>query len=208
MARLLIKSDGSNGIATLDLKQGVNRIGRNSSNDLVLAETGISDFHCEVLVDGELVFVRDLDSTNGTFIGEDQIRESAIYAGEVLRVGKIEMQLDAPQISLAIPELPKPDAPQPVESTIMEDGYAACLSHASRHAVWECPECQRQWCDECIRRLRRVGGNFLKLCPSCSNQCHLTAWSEMMRNKRNGFFGSLVSKLTQGIKRTTRLISR
>ena len=82
------------------------------------------------------------------------------------------------------------------------------LTHASRHAVWECSHCAKVYCDECIRKLRRVGGTHLKLCPSCSNPCLLTAWSEMMRKKKKGFFSSLASKISDGIKRTTRPLSR
>jgi hypothetical protein len=85
----------------------------------------------------------------------------------------------------------------------LSDGFPSCLGHSQRHAIWECPHCTRVYCDECIRKLRRVGGIHLKLCPSCSSPCRLTAWSEMMRKKKKGFFGSIVSKLTNGIKRTT-----
>ncbi len=76
--------------------------------------------------------------------------------------------------------------------------------HANRHAIWECPHCTRVFCDECIRKLRRVGGVELKLCPSLLViTFRFTAWSEMMRKKKKGFFGSMINKLTNGIKRTT-----
>jgi hypothetical protein len=86
----------------------------------------------------------------------------------------------------------------------LDDGYPACLNHSTRHAVWECPHCSRLYCDDCIRKLRRVGGSHLKLCPACSNPCKLTAWSEIMRNKKKGFFGMLVGKISDSLKRTTR----
>ncbi len=205
MAKLIIGSTGGQPAEVLELKPGVNRFGRSAENDHVLADPEISDLHCEVLVDNDFIFVRDLDSTNGTFIDGDAIRESALYSGQRLRLGSIEMILDAPPIRLALPELPKPERTDiPSAPTPLADGYPSCLGHANRHAVWECPHCSRLFCDECIRKLRRVGGAQLKLCPSCSNPCKLTAWSEMMRNKKKGFFGTLVTKLTEGIKRTTR----
>ena len=159
-------------------------------------------------MDNDFVFVRDLDSTNGTFIDGDSIRESALYGGQMLRLGRVELLLDAPAIRLALPELPKPEqvtVPKPVP---LADGYPSCLRHTTRHGIWECPHCTRVYCDECIRKLRRVGGMHLKLCPACSNLCQLTAWSEMMRNKKKGFFGTLVSKLSEGIKRTTKQMPR
>src|SRR5262249_3027761 len=152
--------------------------GRSAENDFVVADEQVSDLHCEILLDNDFVFVRDMDSTNGTFIDGDVVRESALYAGQVLRLGSLEMVLDAPAIRLAVPEMPKPE---PVEKVVvtapLDDGYPSYMKHATRHAVWECPHCSRLFCDECIRKLRRVGGVHLKLCPACSNPCKLTAWS-------------------------------
>jgi hypothetical protein len=209
MAKLIIRAATDRPAQVIELKPGVNRFGRSSENDHVLADQEISDRHCDILVDNDFVFVRDLNSTNGTFIDGDGVRESALYCGQVLRIGPVEMVLDAPPINISIPELPKPEASEvPVAPPPLDDGYPACLTHASRHAVWECSHCAKVYCDECIRKLRRVGGTHLKLCPSCSNPCLLTAWSEMMRKKKKGFFSSLASKISDGIKRTTRPLSR
>jgi len=113
------------------------------------------------------------------------------------------MVLEAPSVTVALPELPKPETPRKEPEGPLPDGYAACLGHAKRHAIWECPHCSAFHCDECIRKLRRVGGVHLKLCPACGNPCKLSPWSEMMRKKKKGFFGSIVSKLAEGIKRNT-----
>jgi hypothetical protein len=203
MAKLILKSTGELQERVLELKPGVNRFGRSSNNDHVLPFPEISETHCEVLVENDFVFVRDLESSNGTFIDGDLIQESALYAGQALQIGLLEMVLDAPQIHLAVPELPKPESIEVPKAVPLADGYPSCLEHSKRHAIWECPHCTRVYCDECIRKLRRIGGIHLKLCPACSNPCRLTAWSEMMRKKKKGFFGSIVSKLTNGIKRTT-----
>jgi hypothetical protein len=207
MAKLIIKASEEQPARVIELKPGVNRFGRSSLNDQMFPFPEISEKHCEILVDNDFVFVRDLDSSNGTFIDGDPIRESALYSGQVLQIGLVEMTLDAPQIHLALPELPKPESIKVPVAAPLPDGYPACLGHANRHAIWECPHCTRVFCDECIRKLRRVGGVHLKLCPSCSNPLRFTAWSEMMRKKKKGFFGSLVSKLTDGIKRTTSRLS-
>jgi FHA domain len=208
MAKLIIKPVGDLKERVLELKPGVNRFGRSSQNDHMFPFPEISEVHCEVLVDNDFVFVRDLESSNGTFIDGDLIQESALYAGQALQIGLLEMVLDAPQIRVSLPELPKPESIEVPKAVPLEDGYPACLAHAKRHAIWECPQCTRLYCDECIRKLRRVGGVHLKLCPTCHNPCRLTAWSEMMRKKKKGFFGSLVSKFTDGIKRTTSRLAR
>ena len=209
MAKLIIKSSMAKPAAVIELKPGINRFGRSPENHHVFNDAEISDLHCEILLENGFVFVRDLDSTNGTFVDGDPVRETALYSGQVLRLGAMEMVLDAPPIKVAIPEMPLPEqATAPVPAPL-PDGHPACLNHTARHAIWECPHCQRVYCDECIRKLGRVGGVQLKLCPSCSTPCKFTAWSEMMRNKKKTFFGTLVNKVSDGIKRTTRqLLSR
>jgi hypothetical protein len=203
MARLIVKPTEDRQARVIELKPGVNRFGRSSANDHQFPYPEVSEMHCEVLVENDFVFVRDLESSNGTFIDGDLIRDSALYSGQALQIGLVEMILDAPPVTVALPEMPKPEPVSAPVAVPLADGYPSCLGHANRHAIWECPHCSRVFCDECIRKLRRVGGIHLKLCPSCSNPCRLTAWSEMMRKKKKGFFNVLVAKLTNGIKRTT-----
>ena len=50
----------------VELHEGILRIGRDQSNDVVLDEDGISGFHSEVGIDQGTVFLIDLGSTNGT----------------------------------------------------------------------------------------------------------------------------------------------
>ena len=68
----------------------------------------ISESHCEVLVENDFVFVRDLKSSNGTFIDGDVIRESALYSGQALQIGLVEMVLDAPPIMWRCRNCPSP----------------------------------------------------------------------------------------------------
>jgi hypothetical protein len=207
MAKLIIKST-ENTAQFIELKPGLNRFGRSSFNDHLVVDPGVSERHCEILVDGDFVIVRDLDSTNGTFINQKPVKESALYAGQVLQIGPVEMVLDAPQVRLSLPELPSPTKPALMIPTSLKDGYAACLSHAGRHAVWECNDCHRFYCDQCIRKLRRVGGAFIKLCPACSHTCRLSPWAEMLRNKKRGILGKLVGKIKSSFKHTRKLFAR
>jgi FHA domain len=47
---------------------------------------------------GAEVVVRDLNSTNGTYIGGEKVTESVLKAGQILRLGQVQMrlELDAP----------------------------------------------------------------------------------------------------------------
>src|SRR5580698_8670564 len=106
MAKLIIKPVGELKERVLELKPGVNRFGRSSNNDHMFPFPEISEVHCEVLVDNDFVFVRDLESSNGTFIDGDLIQESALYAGQALQVGSVELVLEAPPVRVVLPELP------------------------------------------------------------------------------------------------------
>src|SRR5712692_4193300 len=104
MAKLVVLSAGMTG-RTHELKVDKTTIGRVEDNSFQIAEPSVSSHHCEVLRRGADVVVRDLDSTNGTFINGEKITESPFKPGQVLRLGQIEMRLetDAPPASTKKP---------------------------------------------------------------------------------------------------------
>ena len=71
-------------------------IGRVEDNMFQIAEQSISSHHCEVLLRGNDVVIKDLNSTNGTFINGEQITENVLKPGQTLRLGNVELKLDAP----------------------------------------------------------------------------------------------------------------
>ena len=97
MAKLVVLSVGVTG-RTQELKAEKTTIGRVEDNTFQIAEPSVSSHHCEVVLKGNEVLVRDLNSTNGTFINGEKITESVIKPGQILRLGQIEMRLetDAP----------------------------------------------------------------------------------------------------------------
>ena len=52
----------------LHLDNGVHTVGRGSDNDVRILAGRVSKRHAVVRVDGEQLFVRDLGSTNGTWL--------------------------------------------------------------------------------------------------------------------------------------------
>ena len=97
MAKLVVLSAGMTG-RTHELKVDKTTIGRVEDNTFQIAEPSVSSHHCEVLLRGPEVVVRDLNSTNGTFINGEKVTEMVLKPGQVLRLGQIEMRLetDAP----------------------------------------------------------------------------------------------------------------
>ena len=192
----------------IELKPGANRFGRGLANDYPLNHPAVSDQHCEIMVEEDFVLVRDLGSTNGTFIDAQRIQEAALRVGQILKIGPLEMVLDDAAPQLAIPSLPQLSDPLLLEPKFLADGFAACVTHGLRHAVWQCSHCTRYYCDPCIKKIRRVGGVQLKLCPTCSHPCKYTPWSEMMRGKKKSFFGVLADKVSDSFKQTKKLLSQ
>ena len=86
---------------THDLKAEKTTVGRVEDNGFQIAEPSVSSHHCEVLLRGNDVIIRDLNSTNGTFINGEKITESPIKPGQILRLGQVEIRLetDAPPAS-------------------------------------------------------------------------------------------------------------
>jgi len=79
---------------THDLKAEKTTIGRVEDNAFQIAEPSVSSHHCEVILKGSDVIVRDLNSTNGTFINGEKITESPIKPGQILRLGQVEIRLE------------------------------------------------------------------------------------------------------------------
>jgi pSer/pThr/pTyr-binding forkhead associated (FHA) protein len=97
MAKLVLLSTGMTG-RSHELKVDKTTIGRVEDNTFPIAEPSVSSHHCEILLRGSEVVVRDLNSTNGTFVNGEKVTETVIKPGQILRLGQIEMRLetDAP----------------------------------------------------------------------------------------------------------------
>ncbi|MCK5875944.1 MAG: FHA domain-containing protein [Alcanivoracaceae bacterium] len=77
-------------------------MGRDKSNDIVIDEEGISNFHAELRVeDDDRVFITDAGSISGTFVNDKQIKaRTQLRAGDVIRLNKSELHLVDPKEQL------------------------------------------------------------------------------------------------------------
>lgn len=106
MAKLVLLSAGMTG-RTHELTVEKTTIGRVEDNTFQIAESSVSSHHCEILLQGGNVLVRDLGSTNGSFIGGEKITEKILKPGEVLRLGQVEMRLETEATAAPSPVSPK-----------------------------------------------------------------------------------------------------
>jgi len=110
MAKLVVLSPAMAG-RTYDLKVDKTTIGRVEDNTFQIPEPSVSSHHCEVLLRGAEVLVRDLNSTNGTFINGEKVSESVLLPGQVLRLGQIEIRLETGTSGSSGAQTPVPAAP-------------------------------------------------------------------------------------------------
>src|ERR1017187_8931287 len=93
MARLVVITKGVSASAH-ELGEAWATIGRADGNTFQVVESSISGRHCEVRLRGGELGVRDLLSTNGTFVGGRKISEAAMKPGETLRLGDVELRFE------------------------------------------------------------------------------------------------------------------
>jgi hypothetical protein len=57
---------------------------------------GVSRIHAQLHIEENRLFLSDLDSTNGTFIGSEKLnphKPTEVHNGEQLRLGRLSMQI-------------------------------------------------------------------------------------------------------------------
>ncbi len=182
-----------------ELEPGFNTVGRNPTNDFRIHDVTVSSFHCEIVVSEDSILVRDLGSTNGTYIDGQPILEAQLKPDHILRLGSAEMRLESRPVPeparVAIPEL---TVEQPPASAVLADGSLSCLNHPEIRAAVKCVKCQKHFCEECVHVLRLAGGKTRAFCPSCSGVCEsLPGSSEAALKPKKQ---SLCGRLTQTIR--------
>lgn len=75
------------------VKGGRFLIGRKPDCDLCVPHATVSRQHCEIVVDGDEVRLRDLGSSNGTFLNDVRVQESGLEPGDRVTVGPAALTL-------------------------------------------------------------------------------------------------------------------
>ena len=74
------------------LPGGVRTVGRATGADFIVDAALVSRVHCRLtaLPDGQLE-VRDLESTNGTFVNGQRVEQAHLSDGDRLQIGRLEL---------------------------------------------------------------------------------------------------------------------
>jgi hypothetical protein len=75
--------------------EGTSRIGRSDESDIVLNDPSVSRTHAIVEIVAGRATLRDLDSTNGTFVNGRRISAEALRDGDELQFGNTRLRFEA-----------------------------------------------------------------------------------------------------------------
>ena len=199
MARLLIKTEGFEN-QTLELHLGVNHVGRDTDCEFPIHHDTVSTNHCELIVSHEGVTIRDCDSTNGTYIDGEQVKEAKLLPGQTVHLGDVELLVENTDVKVAIPKFERERPKPPV---MLPSGAMVCPRHSRAHVTYQCTHCHEVMCNQCVHRVARRGGKVHLLCPLCSHKCELIGKPKKKRRflgllsetvKFRGFFNHGKSK--------------
>jgi len=84
------------------LEKDLIRLGTKEDNDLVLQDKTVSRYHAELLRDNQDMLLRDLESTNGTYLDSHRVREVYLKPNTVFRVGATPIRFEPTSEQLQI----------------------------------------------------------------------------------------------------------
>jgi len=173
----------------IELKPGVNRLGRGDANDFKIVDASVSGSHCQIVVNDGLATIQDLGSTNGTFINGARIQNAKLENGQKIHLGGAEMifcsETEPPAVSPATARIrvsvsanapaavPPVLAGGPPPTGLTPEIHAApsvCKFHPKSPARWYCSKCNRSFCDLCVAS-RNIGGAVKTECRTCAVEC-------------------------------------
>ena len=76
----------------IPLPKGRTRVGRGSEADVKVNDRTLSRIHLELLFNGEKAGVRDLGSTNGSFLNGQKFQEGPLVNGDIIACGNTEIK--------------------------------------------------------------------------------------------------------------------
>ncbi len=116
MAILRVKAGPQKG-KLYNISSGENLvIGRESTGEIQILDQGVSRRHSEIVRIGEMYFIRDLESRNGTFVNDKKITEEILRIGDSIGIGNTMLVFEDRMSQLKDPGRLMGPEPGPVPS--------------------------------------------------------------------------------------------
>lgn len=178
---------------TLPLHPGRNVVGRAEDQSIRLHNSTVSEAHCEIEVQPQGTLVRDLNSTNGTYVDGVPVHEAALHSGQVLQVGDVRLVFH--QADVCAPVVLTAGGEQEIISR-------GCAHHLGSRASWVCQECHRQLCGACVKQVRLAPGRTVALCQTCQGVCEQLAGGQAVRREPQTFTAGVGRAFVQPLRGT------
>jgi hypothetical protein len=94
--------------AAYNLEQEYTHVGRSQGNEICLPYPSISNRHCIFIHTGPEIVVRDLNSSNGTYVNGEIISETILRPGDTIQCGTVFMKFEP---GVKRPKLNAPEKP-------------------------------------------------------------------------------------------------
>ncbi len=92
--QLLVNEGPSRG-KKMPLNQKITSIGKRENNDLVLMDKTVSRNHFEIEYQSDSFLLKDLGSTNGTYLNGSRVKEAYLSPGDLIKVGSTTIEFMA-----------------------------------------------------------------------------------------------------------------
>ena len=85
----LVREGGPDNDQTIPIEKGSTAMGRQTTNDVIVPEVGVSRKHAEIVEGDGQYHLRDLETTNGTFVNGKRITngDHLLQDGDSIRLG-------------------------------------------------------------------------------------------------------------------------
>ena len=116
------------------LRDGATTIGRDEGCEIRVDDLTVSRRHATIDRDGETYSMRDLGSTNGTWVNDERIsahEPHGVALGDRIRFGRLELRLDTLPAEPSLSEAPPVPAGRPAQATTVMDASALLGTDAS-----------------------------------------------------------------------------
>ncbi|MCE0522990.1 MAG: DUF4388 domain-containing protein [Methylacidiphilales bacterium] len=98
------------------LEQEYTHVGRAPGNEISLPYPSVSSRHCVFVHSGPDIVLRDLNSSNGTYVNNDTITEAILRPGDLIQIGTVQIKFE--------PGIRRPKLVTPVTSPLpLEPGH-------------------------------------------------------------------------------------
>src|SRR4051812_3294598 len=84
---VMFRADGQR--RSFSISRDVTVIGRREDCDLRIPLGDVSRKHCRLILDGDVIKVEDLGSSNGTYRNGERVQQTELTAGDTLQIGPV-----------------------------------------------------------------------------------------------------------------------